>query len=534
MKVSQGGAAMYKTKMEQLIEEKYQNCHVPVLCKNITDADSATGRKIDTEVAINMGRVKYLPGGKQYANQKLENPIYHEFMWSEDKVIHHKVIRATKINKHGMDWEEIYHARFYRHGSYLLVEGEGTPEFWLDDDRNDLFENGVHNWLDCNGIVYDETLLDPEFEGARDFLERITCYKTNILMFDRVIDYFYYTDGSTLDFVFKDTMCQRVVLRLWLAGEFMKHFEEFRKYHGLKDRKFGCEIEFTGISRDTAARVVARIIGNEKEYKGGVYNEHHIVDSNGRTWKIVRGASIRTEVTANRRNPNYGHYSCELVTPILEYKDLSLLSKIVNALEANGAVVNTSCGMHVHVDVSNITAIQLRNIVNLTACREDMLCKALDVRENRLDRWCRKTELDFADEVNGMARQNLSLTAIKSAWYRTLGYSHGHYNSTRYHILNLHSFFEGKGIEFRLFKSTLRANEVKANVILALAICCTGCYQTKTRKFNSYYNGYGSRGNGACKKDMTSFMNQLGIVGCEFRGVREYLVKNMNEERTVA
>ncbi len=69
---------MYKTKIEQLIEEKYQDCHVPVLCKNHTYADSATGRKIDEVTAVISRRVRYLPGGKQYVNQKLDSPVYRE------------------------------------------------------------------------------------------------------------------------------------------------------------------------------------------------------------------------------------------------------------------------------------------------------------------------------------------------------------------------------------------------------------------------------------------------------------------------
>ena len=34
---------MSKTKIERAIELHYQNCHIPVLCKNKSYADAATG-----------------------------------------------------------------------------------------------------------------------------------------------------------------------------------------------------------------------------------------------------------------------------------------------------------------------------------------------------------------------------------------------------------------------------------------------------------------------------------------------------------
>ncbi|RJX01534.1 hypothetical protein DWW43_03815 [Clostridium sp. AF15-41] len=119
---------MSKTKIERAIELHYQNCHIPVLCKNKSYADAATGRKVDSLVAKEYGRVMFVSDSMQYVNQKLDKPIYHEFFWNEDKVIHHKVIRATRISKHGMDWKDVYHARFFCNNENPVFEGEGIPQ----------------------------------------------------------------------------------------------------------------------------------------------------------------------------------------------------------------------------------------------------------------------------------------------------------------------------------------------------------------------------------------------------------------------
>ena len=60
--------------------------------------------------------------------------------------------------------------------------------------------------------------------------------------------------------------------------------------------------------------------------------------------------------------------------------------------------------MHVHVEVKGISAIQLRNIVNITARNEDMLCEVLRVDPDRVVRWCHKTEVGFAEVINDIPK----------------------------------------------------------------------------------------------------------------------------------
>lgn len=528
---------MSKTKIERAIELHYQNCHIPVLCKNKSYADAATGRKVDPLVAKEYGRVMFVSDSMQYVNQKLDKPIYHEFFWNEDKVIHHKVIRATRISKHGMDWKDVYHARFFCNNENPVFEGEGIPQYWLNSDREILFEGTsrvVHNWLYLKcPVVNDIEELNTRM-GYREHMNACINSQTDIKMFSTWIDLDHYCTGYSEDFVFKHPGTVREDLNEWINGIYKKKIDAYRKQHGIKKRRFGCEIEFTGISRDTAARVVARTLGTQKIYKGGVYNEHHIIDRMSRTWKIVRDASIKPSVTADRQNPKLDHYKCELVTPILDYGDIQLLEKITSEIKAKGGVVNQSCGMHVHVEVKGISAIQLRNIVNITARNEDMLCEVLRVSPDRVMRWCHKTEIGFAEVINDIPRREISLAKIMNIWYGNSGSSHNHYDRTRYRILNLHSFVEGKGIEFRLFNATLDEKEVRANIVLALAICCTGCYLKRTRGYNNAYRCSHMKACSFERKEMSSFMNQVGIVGNEFSSVRSQLMKNMDGGRRVA
>lgn len=68
--------------------------------------------------------------------------------------------------------------------------------------------------------------------------------------------------------------------------------------------------------------------------------------------------------------------------------------------------------------------------------------------------------------LNAMKKdKNLTNEKAEEIWYSSAndgycgGIDHQHYNSTRYHGVNLHAFFTKGTVEFRLFNSTLHAGK---------------------------------------------------------------------------
>lgn len=83
----------------------------------------------------------------------------------------------------------------------------------------------------------------------------------------------------------------------------------------MKNQNFGIEIEMTGITRSTAAKVIAGYFHTDATHVGGCYDAYSVRDNDGRMWKIMRDASVRCE---NRSGQNASSlYSVEFVTPIL-------------------------------------------------------------------------------------------------------------------------------------------------------------------------------------------------------------------------
>ena len=56
----------------------------------------------------------------------------------------------------------------------------------------------------------------------------------------------------------------------------------------------------TGITRNAAARIIAKFFGTEAVHVGGSYDTYTVVDQDGRRWKVVCDASICCQARGER------------------------------------------------------------------------------------------------------------------------------------------------------------------------------------------------------------------------------------------
>ena len=284
----------------------------------------------------------------------------------------------------------------------------------------------------------------------------------------------------------------------------------------MKTQKYGVEIELTGIKRSDAAQVVADYYGTSKEYLGTYYEKWGARDRQGRLWVMMSDASIRTEMKDGSRAGS--EYSCEMVTPILGWEDIEDLQEIVRMLRSKGAIANSSCGIHVHVDATNHTAKTLRNLVNIMMCKEDILFKALGVTAAREERWCQKVDDRFVNTINHSKPQTTE--KLERMWYNGPRHRSEHYDSSRYHALNLHSLWQGKGVEFRCFNGTTHAGKIKTYIQLCLAINNQALTQDKARAMKTKSNNE--------KYTFRTWLLRMGMIGEEFKTARDFLLKNLD------
>ena len=158
----------------------------------------------------------------------------------------------------------------------------------------------------------------------------------------------------------------------------------------LKDQYFGCEIEMTGLTRQKAAEAVASLFGTtaRQTHESRTYDPWEVTDREGKAWRFVYDSSIHGSHRIRRQQVAIGDgaYKVEMNSPKLEYSEMGKLQEVVRALRHAGAVVNPSCGMHVHVDASKHTPQSLKNALSIMYSKEDILFKALNVNESRVER----------------------------------------------------------------------------------------------------------------------------------------------------
>lgn len=291
----------------------------------------------------------------------------------------------------------------------------------------------------------------------------------------------------------------------------------------LKNQKFGVEIEMTGITRAAAAKVVATVLHTASSAgNGGCYDTRNIVDNEGRTWKIMRDSSIHQQ----RKDGGIAtdNYKVEFVTPPLQYKDLELLQEIVRALRAAGGMTNSSCGIHIHVDGANHNPQSLCRLVNFMTARQDLIYEALEIG-SRGNRWCKKLSPELLNSMK--KKRELTCRDAEEIWYSPAndgygsGISHEHYNSTRYHGVNLHSYFSKGTVEFRLFNSTLHAGKIKAYVQFCLAVSAWAITSTNKIVFRSM-DGYTAEQKVTIMRNILT--QRLGLCGDEFKTCRLHLM----------
>ena len=287
------------------------------------------------------------------------------------------------------------------------------------------------------------------------------------------------------------------------------------------NNRFGIEIEFTGITRTQAAKIAAEYLGGTIRNEGDYYDTQAVTVPDGRVWKFMYDSSVTAQKKERGRKVSASdQYKVELVSPILSYReDIDTLQELVRLLRKAGGFAPDTAGIHIHLDGANHTAKSIRNFVNIIASKNDLFYKALQIKPERM-RYCKKMDEYLVERMN--AKKPKTLAQIEKIWYE--GYhedSSRHYHSSRYHFLNLHSFFSGHHtVELRGFNSELHAGKIRSYIVLALALNQQALTQrSASARKNQTENE---------KFAMRTYLNRIGFIGEEFKNCREHLCKHLS------
>jgi len=187
-------------------------------------------------------------------------------------------------------------------------------------------------------------------------------------------------------------------------------------------------------------------------------------------WTAERDSSIRT----NRA----GYIGVEIVSPIMRGRDgLDELKRVGEQLNAWGARVNPTCGLHVHVGIPpqlgddfGRIAEWVEAMVAIVSRHEKVLYATTGSRSRLHSSYC------------GLMRNKMaaSWTEMKGKKGDRWEWQNAIPREARYQTLNLGNLFSKRTIEFRCFQGT--TSEVKHRVYVQLCLGLAELALTKPRQ----------------------------------------------------
>lgn len=250
-----------------------------------------------------------------------------------------------------------------------------------------------------------------------------------------------------------------------LAQEEVRLKERYPMLRYFTARPFGVEIEFFGLKYNISPgdqevippyKIMNRhpsgaLLPQAFQERGIVLNGFSPDEPPYEAWSFVVDDSIK------------GAGGAELVSPILAgipgliavYRVISLLQEFPEIL------VNETCGFHVHhgVDPATFGNQELFQLMRIVAIFENYIYHLLP-EERRQAETCRPLEIDLYEwfRRNGSERR---VPLVKNLWYSPENRDdaktpkHRKLHPTRYHGLNLHSYWYRGTVEFRYYPSVL-------------------------------------------------------------------------------
>ncbi len=235
------------------------------------------------------------------------------------------------------------------------------------------------------------------------------------------------------------------------------------------DRTFGVEIEFFGLNyvitpldNSIIKPYCISSRGKDGRHITDLYKDYNLsLGASQSTWHFEQDTSVRGK--------GHTRSGAELISPILS--GMEGLLQVFNAFRflkaIEGIDIDTSCGMHVHhgVDPAAYNCKELQQLVHIVNHYEDLFYLLIPGDRKNAET-CRPMEIDvkaFLDVCDGdLGGSNCR---IKDLWYSLQNrYDiksgvNSRYDKTRYHGLNLHSYWYRSTVEFRYHSALLEKSD---------------------------------------------------------------------------
>lgn len=173
-------------------------------------------------------------------------------------------------------------------------------------------------------------------------------------------------------------------------------------------------------------------------------------------WEIKSDGSLKNGIELSPEKSNHLFYNDD---SLMQIKEILALCRVYKAKAL------PSCGLHLHINVKNLSDKAVLNIIREWVHRQKYIAKRFNVSKERLSETCKflpKSDYKLTEKVIHQYRNHN-------------GYSFSGYSSLdeKYRSLNISHLPKNdyETLEFRLFSSTTNFKEIKSVIYYVLTFC---------------------------------------------------------------
>ena len=192
----------------------------------------------------------------------------------------------------------------------------------------------------------------------------------------------------------------------------------------LKDRTFGVEIEcFLNSDKERFVRNFMNQTENERNGQTINYNPNRYGSWSRTAWTLGYDTSLHSSSATN---------PIELTSNPIKFSDLGKVKSVIDELNTVGASVNKSCGLHVHIDASDLTLKEVKNVLVSYLIYEEVIAFTQPESRRWNQRYCRSSRNVSANAIdlafnsattNDLIKKIKKAKSIKKLYDATQGYN---------------------------------------------------------------------------------------------------------------
>jgi len=139
------------------------------------------------------------------------------------------------------------------------------------------------------------------------------------------------------------------------------------------------------------------------------------------------------------------------------------IKEIIGLIKAHrGKIIPTTCGLHVHIDMSKFSNKEIINIIKLFIKKQPKIFRQFRIIPSRKD---------YAQRIPKKASNEVTMDVIKKLrTHEQLQYEEG-FIGDRHYALNVLALNAHSTLEWRIFNGSLKINKIKEAIKFALQFC---------------------------------------------------------------